>query len=140
MFTFALRENGGSYRTVIFPTTPEELKVSLAAHNETYDLLATGEVALAGHAGLRRIKFSIYLPPTATPRATLTVLDDFCRQKASLHFIVCRQDRYIDHLFDTNIDVILEELVWREKGGEPGAFFVDLLLCEYRQFSLRVSS
>lgn len=140
MYLFALREDTGAKRTVVFPSNPEELEVSLGVQNETYNLMEMGEVALPGYAGLRRVHFSCYLPAVEVPRYFLNVLDSFSRSKTLLRFIVSRMDALGSNLFDTNIPVIIEKFTWREKGGEPGAFFVDLTLVEYRRFGLRVTS
>ena len=41
-------------------------------------------------------------------------------------------------LIDWNIPVLFEKITVKEKGGEPGVIFFDLVFKEYRSFSLKV--
>lgn len=119
---------------------PETLEISWGADHEKYSLLDIGEVVSPGHSQCRTISFSVWLPYYVKPHSTLQRWSGYMKNKRVLRLVVMGKAPENFLGIDFNVPVIFEKITVREKGGEPGALFLDLVFKEYRTFSLKVIS
>lgn len=122
------------------PVNPEALEISWGADHEKYSLLNMGQVVSPGHSQCKTISFSVWVPYSAKPQSTLQRWNGYMKNRRVLRLLIIGQAPESFIGIDYNMPVIFEKITVREKGGEPGALFFDLVFKEYRPFSLKVIS
>jgi len=136
MYQFYLNED-------LLPLPPQELSIQVNNQNSTVDLVSMGEVNLLKAIGLRSFSFQILLP--GKPYPFLATLDDFKmpiyylvklraykENKTPIRLIIIRNLTSGDDLFETNLQVSIEDYQVLEKAGAEGDVQVELNLKEHR--------
>lgn len=133
---------------VLFPITPSKLNMKIDNKNKTISLINLGEVNLLRSAGLTDIDFELLLPQVKYPFATyvngfqtaeyfLKVLEDLKLNKKSFRFIFVREMPNGSKLFDTNLEVSLEDYSIKENAKDGFDVVVNINLKQYKHFSTK---
>ncbi len=137
MYKFFLMTPDGS-QIESLPVNPETLEITWGADHEKYSLLDLGEVVSPGPSQCKTVSFSSWLPHSVNPRSTVLRWNKYMAEKKVLRLLIFGSLPQNWPWIDWNIPVIFEKITLREKGGEPGVIFFDLVFKEYRTFSLKV--
>lgn len=132
--------------TVLLPVPPEQLTLHIRNKNKTLDLMNLGEVNILKKAGLTEVTFNCLLPGAKYPFAEYEggfkepsfYLEHFKKLKVSqkpFRFIVSRFSSKGEYLFDTNMEVSLEDYGIVESAGEGPDIKVAITLKEYKYYS-----
>lgn len=130
---------------VLLPITPSEIKTKIKNTNEKLTLINEGEINILKSPGLTEIEFKCMIPQVNYPFAnenTKTAdyyLDKFENLKTSkkpFRFVVTRAISS-GKLFDTNIEVSLEEYSVEEDAGQGFDLIVPIKLRQYRPYGTK---
>ena len=130
-------------KQILLPVTPAEIEMKTGNCNRTVYILNMGEMNLAKKAGLQEIRFTALLPGRRYPFVQTEggfheaeyYLNLFREYKAAVQpvqLILFRRLEDGTQLFCGNTDVLLEEYIVTEKGGEQGDFWVEMCWKEWK--------
>lgn len=133
--------------TIQFPVMPSELPIKYPSTNQTYNLLAVGEIVQPRLPGLAEYRWESFFPGKIapyintsgafkTPEFYIEKINGYKAAAKSVRLII---SRWADggKLFDTNTQVVIEDFEVTEKGGEVGDFYYSIRLREYRSYAAR---
>jgi len=133
--------------TLRVPVNPQEYPIKHSADNTRYNVLGLGEIIVPRIPKLQQISWESYFPgdindPAAligggfkSPEFYINAIKDYKALKEPVRFIANRYMENGSAIFDTNIEVIVEDFDVKEKGGETGDFYYSISLTEYRDYT-----
>lgn len=137
-------------KTIQIPVMPEEISVKYPSTNQTYNLLAVGEIVQARLPGLAEYKWESFFPgKTApwintagsfkSPEFYIVKINGYKKAGLPIRLII---SRWADggKLFDTNTQAVVEDFEVKERGGEVGDFYYSISLKEYRPYAAKLVS
>lgn len=133
-----------SYKCYLFgelmPQTPAKLSVKISGKNTTVTLLNEGEINFLKYPGLTEITLPLVFPMlTASKRPDyyLTLLERAKTQRTTTQFIMTRTTPAGQLLFDTNIEVSVEDYTIEESATNGLDVSVEVKLKQYRDYSTK---
>lgn len=140
-----LEAEGRVYR---FPANPERYKIEHSTANARYCVLNLGEIIQPRTPSLCAISWSGIFPqqgghaaavggdaPFYAPQIYIDLLVRCQTEKKPVKFIANRRMEDGSQLFDTNMQVIVENFVYEERAGETGDFYYTIQLTQWRAFT-----
>ena len=136
-------ENGVTIR---IPVNPQEYPIKYPADNMRYNVLGKGEIIVARIPKLKQISWESYFPcgpddplvltggAFEPPEFYITAINRYKEKGEPVRFIANRFMEDGSPIFDTNMNVIVEDFDVTEKGGETGDFYYSISLSEYREY------
>lgn len=133
---------------VLLPVAPEKLQLKINNNNKTLTLINNGEINILKDAKLTDISFEILLPNSKYPFAMykdgfkkptyyLDKLEKLKISKKPFQFIVSRKMPTNAVLFDTNMQVSLEDYKITEEAKQGFDIKVSVNLKQYKQYSTK---
>lgn len=133
---------------VLLPVAPEKLQLKINNNNQTLTLINNGEINILKDAKLTDISFEILLPNSKYPFAMykdgfkkpiyyLDKLEKLKISKKPFQFIVSRKMPTNAVLFDTNMQVSLEDYKITEEAKQGFDIKVSVNLKQYKQYSTK---
>jgi hypothetical protein len=141
-----LSKNG---TTVRLPVNPAEYIIGYQGDNEHSNVLALGEIVIPREPKLAVISFESFFPGKQAdpyvqtaggfqePEFYITLIKGYMADKEPVRFIANRYYEDGSAIFDTNIEIIVEDFQVTEKGGETGDFYYSITLSEYRPYEAK---
>lgn len=138
MYTFYLGQT-------MLPIAPESLEISIGNQNKTVTLINEGEINILKLPGLSEIKFEMRIPQQPYPFARgqvdaayyLDMLERLKVAREPFQFICTRFSARGVLLFDTNIQVALEEYTIAEHADHGYDLLVEVGLKQYRAYGTK---
>lgn len=136
--------------TIRIPVNPQSYTITYPTDNTKYNILDLGEINRIREPGLAIIQWDSYLPANTNEPFVLTTgnfrppayyieqITKFMKSKEPVRFIANRINEQGQPIFDTNIQVSIEEFEQLEQGGETGDFYYSISLLEYREFNPQI--
>jgi len=133
--------------TIRIPINPQEYTIKYPSDNTRYNVLGLGEIIIPRLPKLQQISWESYFPGAENDTLALIsggfkppefYIDTFKKYQASeepVRFIANRVMEDGEAIFDTNIQVIVEDFEASEKGGETGDFYYRISLSNYRDYT-----
>lgn len=129
------------------PINPEEVPVARESNNTEYNVLGVGDINVPRTPKLKQISLSGVFPGRisaivhtpngfATPEKYMKFFQEAMDGKRIIRYTPVR---YLENgqpynTSDTGFDCTVESFTTSEKGGEPGDFYYELTIKEYRDF------
>ena len=140
MYRLYVKQNG---KQILLPVTPAEIEMKTGNCNRAVYILNMGEMNLAKKAGLQEIRFTALLPGKRYPFVQtedgfheaeyyLNLFREYKAAAQPVQLILFRKLADGTQLFCSNTEVLLEEYVVTEKGGEQGDFWVQMYWKEWK--------
>lgn len=135
--------------SIELPIPPSKLKLKIKNQNKSVTLINEGEVSLLKESGLTELSLTFLIPQVKYPFAVYPdgfqpaayFLDKFEKLKTSLHpfqFIVSRMSPNGQTvLFDTNMNVSLEEYSITEDANNGSDLTIAMELKQYREYGTK---
>jgi len=133
--------------TIRFPVNPQELSISYPQNNETYNVLALGEIIQPRKPGLAKISWEDGLLPGSPDSSYVLTSGDFEAPEFYIKFLnrckslgtVCTltiDRRYEDGtpFHSDSFAVVVGDFTPTEKGAETGDFYYSIAFTEYRDY------
>jgi len=131
------------------PVPPAKMQIKITNKNKTLNLINDGEVNILKSAGLTDVSFDVLLPNVKYPWANYMLgfqkaayyLDVFKKLKTGnkpFQFIVCRMTPKYDLLFNTNLQVSLEDYSINEDAGNGFDVIVSISLKQYKPYATKI--
>ncbi len=137
---------------MLFPVCPENVQVQINGRNETVTLINDGEINMLKSAGLTTGAFTLLLPNTPYPWARyaggfqnakvyLDYLEELKKESKVVQWIISRRFPSGKAIYDTNIQVALEDYTIRDDKKNAGFdTFVDVRLKQYKGYGTKTFS
>lgn len=131
---------------MLFPITPSKIEMKIKNNNKTIDLVNLGEVNILKTPGLTEISFDALFPMYKLPFVKegfksvdyyLSVIEKLKNSKTYFPFIVSRTTMSNKKLFNTNMNVTLEEYTIKEEAKEGPFVKVSFKLKQYKPYSTK---
>lgn len=133
---------------ILLPVAPEKLQLKINNNNKTLTLINDGEINILKDAKLTDVSFDILLPNSKYPFAMykdgfkkpiyyLDKLEKLKISKKPFQFIVSRKMPTNAVLFDTNMQVSLEDYKITEEAKQGFDIKVSVNLKQYKQYSTK---
>ncbi len=118
------------------PVVPDQLEVRTGLSNSTAEVVNLGEIGIIGNRKLNGITISSFFPSYYAPYCQCSS-EEFTEPYAAVERIsrwmgTKRPVRLRITGMNINTACMIEEFSYREKGGQPGDVYYDLVLKEYR--------
>ncbi len=134
---------------MLLPLPPEKIPVKYNGQNQTVSLINGEEINLIKPSGLADISLDIIIPQMDYPCAVwdgsidnaegfLERLGQLKKSKRPFEFIIIRQGPSGESLFDTSMDVTLEEYQVSDDVGEGLDVKVSLSMKEYKHYGTKI--
>ena len=131
-----------SSQSIQLPVNPQELSVTYAGDNTTYNLIGKGEVVIPRNPKSAEVTIESFFPRNAYNGLTVSngwyKPEDYVRffktlqeRRQVFQFIVNRYD-VNSPMFDTSFDAVVSDFTITDKGGESGDIYFSLSVKEYR--------
>lgn len=129
------------------PITPSKLDMKIDNKNKTMILLNDGEINILKTPGLTEVSFDFMIPQVKYPFAStklkdadyyLGKLNKLKISKKPFRFIVVRLTQGNRSLFDTNMNVSLEDYTIKEDAKEGIDLIVSIKLKQYRNYGTKI--
>lgn len=129
---------GGKRYTL--PVNPEELQVTHSNTDKTAEIAGLGEVLIPQKPALREISFSSFLPGyrsdpwvhgSASARSLAKALERAWKGRTKCRLIISRSIDY-----DTNMQCVVSDLKFSDRGGEPDDLYYEVTFREYRSYGV----
>lgn len=129
---------GGTRYTL--PVNPEELQVTHPSTDKTAEIAGLGEVLIPQKPALREISFSSFLPGyrsdpwvhgSASARSLAKALERAWKGRTKCRLIISRSIDY-----DTNMQCLISDLKFSDRGGEPDDLYYEVTFREYRSYGV----
>lgn len=127
------------FGTVLVPT-PDKMTVKIKGKNKAVTLLNEGEINVLHAPGLSEIQLSLCFPMLGTryaPDYYLSMLETAKKSKKPFRFILTRTSPSGEVLFDTNMNVSLEDYTIKEDAKNGLDVSVDVNLKQYREYGTK---
>ncbi|RCX13266.1 LysM domain-containing protein [Anaerobacterium chartisolvens] len=128
--------------TLALPVVPDQLEVRTGLSNSTAEVVNLGEIGIIGNRKLKGITISSFCPSYYAPYCQCSS-EEFTEPYVAVE----RISRWMDtkrpirlKIMGMNINMacMIEEFSYREKGGQPGDVYYDLVLKEYRFIQAKI--
>lgn len=133
-----------SYKCYLFgeimPETPGKLSLKIKGQNKTVTLLNEGEINFLKLPGLTEISFSLTFPMFGSakkPDYYLGLLEKAKTNRTATRFIMTRTGPAGQLLFDTNMEVSVEDYNIEENASNGLDISVEIKLKQYRSYSTK---
>ena len=122
------------------PVNPEELQVTHPNTDKTAEIAGLGEVLIPQKPALREISFSSFLPGyrsdpwvhgSASARSLAKALERAWKGRTKCRLIISRSIDY-----DTNMQCVVSDLKFSDRGGEPDDLYYEVTFREYRSYGV----
>jgi hypothetical protein len=122
------------------PVNPEELQVTHSNTDKTAEIAGLGEVLIPQKPALREISFSSFLPGyrsdpwvhgSASARSLAKALERAWKGRTKCRLIISRSIDY-----DTNMQCLISDLKFSDRGGEPDDLYYEVTFREYRSYGV----
>lgn len=122
------------------PVNPEELQVTHSNTDKTAEIAGLGEVLIPQKPALREISFSSFLPGyrsdpwvhgSASARSLAKALERAWKGRTKCRLIISRSIDY-----DTNMQCVVSDLKFSDRGGEPDDLYYEVTFREYRSYGV----
>lgn len=132
-----MTHNGGKEKLQI-PVLPEVFHVKTGSNNDSVDIAGLGEIVIMQSRPALQVSFSSFFPSkafqgmTLKPKSPHILVETIKKWKASnkpVHFI-CSSPLVLFY-------AAIESFDYHERGGDPGTYYYDLTLKEYREINPR---
>lgn len=135
---------------MLLPVTPSKMQVKINNKNKTMTLLNDGEINILKSPGLSEISFDFILPNVKYPFAIykgnkfrnaeyfLKRIEKIKTQKKAFRFIVVREIQSGNNLFDTNMQVSLEDYTITDDAENGTDIGISIKLKEYKSYSTKM--
>lgn len=134
---------------MLLPLPPEKIPIKYSGQNKTVNLINGEEVNLIKSFGLAEISIDAVIPqmdyPCAVWDGSIDSAADFLERlqelkdgKSPFEFIVMREGMGGDSLFDTNMDVTLEDYKVTDDVSEGLDIIVSLTMKEYKHYGTKI--
>lgn len=134
---------------MLLPLPPEKIPVKYSGQNKTVNLINGNEINLVKPFGLAEISLDVMIPqmdyPCAVWDGSISSAEDFLERlqelkngKSSFEFIVIRQGIGGDSLFDTSVDVTLEDYKVTDDVSEGLDIIVSLTMKEFKNYGTKI--
>lgn len=127
------------------PILPENFKESVQIDNKKYDTFGVGERILPGKLKLRTWSVSSYFPADGVipPKECKNFIDDciLLQQKGNekpLKFVLAREKINGEIIFGLHTEVLIDNIEWEDRNGEPGDLYYTIKLVEYKEWDTKV--
>jgi len=131
------------------PVTPAKIQTKIKNQNKTVTLINEGEVNLLKSPGLSEISFSMMVPYVWYPFASypdgfrpadyyLGQLEEFKLSKKPFRFICSRTSPAGRLIFDTNLNVSLEDYKIEEDASEGQSLTISVMLKQFRGYGTKM--
>lgn len=129
---------GGKRYTL--PVNPEEIQVTHGNTDKTAEIAGLGEVLIPQKPGLREISFSSFLPGyhsdpwvhgSASAQSLAKAMESAWRGRMKCRLIISRSIDY-----DTNMQCLISDLKFSDRGGEPDDLYYEVTFREYRSYGV----
>ncbi|MCX8132023.1 MAG: LysM peptidoglycan-binding domain-containing protein [Clostridia bacterium] len=122
--------------TLILPVVPDQLEIKTGLNNNTLEVISLGEIGVIGNRKLKTITVSSFFPKyyssylqcgeneMSRPYAAVEKIERWRDSKRPIRITITGMS--------VNMPCMIEEFSYREKGGQPGDVYYDLVLKEYR--------
>lgn len=134
---------------VELPVTPSKLDMKINNKNKTMTLLNDGEINILKTPGLTEVSFDFMIPQVKYPFSNVDLKDaDYYLEKLEklkankkpFRFIVVRLTQGNRSLFDTNMNVSLEDYTIKEDAKEGIDLTISIKLKQYRDYGTKIVS
>lgn len=136
------QSNGTVKQSVRLPMNPQELTVSYAGDNTTYNLISLGEVIIPRNPKLATVELSSFFPRNSfidgtvsdswyKPEFYVEFFTQLQKKKTVFDFIINRYD-VDEHMFDTSFKAVIQDFEITDRGGESGDIYFKITVSEYR--------
>lgn len=132
---------------VELPITPSKLDTKINNNNKTMTLLNDGEINILKAPGLTEVSFDFMIPQVKYPFSNVDLKDaDYYLEKLEklkvnkkpFRFIVLRLTQGNKSLFDTNMNVSLEDYTIKEEASNGIDLVVSVKLKQYKNYSTKI--
>ena len=134
---------------MLLPLPPEKIPVKYNGQNKTVNLISGEEINLVRPFGLGEISIDVIIPqmdyPSAIWDGSIDSAEDFLERlqelkegQGSFEFTVVRQGMGGNNLFDTSMDVTLEDYKVSDDVSEGLDLMVSLTMKEYRSYGTKI--
>ncbi|WP_124065991.1 LysM peptidoglycan-binding domain-containing protein [Clostridium sp. E02] len=134
---------------MLLPLPPEKIPVKYGGQNKTIHLISGEEINLIKPGSLAEISLDVIIPQMDYPGAVwdgsvddaevfLNRLSELKKRNGPFEFIVIRQKPNGKSLFDTNLDVTLEDYKVSDDVSEGFDLCVTLSLKEYKKYGTKI--
>lgn len=134
---------------MLLPLPPEKIPVKYSGQNKTANLINGEEINIVKPYGLAEISIDVIIPqmdyPSAVWDGSIDGSEDFLEKLQELRdgqnpfeFTVIRQGMGGNSLFDTSMDVILEDYKVTDDVSEGLDLIVSLTMKEYRNYGTKI--
>ena len=132
----------------LMPITPEKVQIKAKGNNKTISLINEGEVNQIKTSKLKEVTFDVLLPNQAYPFALykngeflppahfLELFEELKAKKKPYKFKLLRMDPQGNSLFDTSLDVTMEDYTIDEDADEGFNIKVSITLKEWRDYGV----
>lgn len=129
---------GGKRYTL--PVNPEEIQVTHGSTDKTAEIAGLGEVLIPQKPGLREISFSSFLPGyhsdpwvhgSASAQSLAKAMESAWKGRMKCRLIISRSISY-----DTNMQCLISDLKFSDRGGEPDDLYYEVTFREYRSYGV----
>ncbi len=132
----------------LMPVTPEKVQIKVKGNNKTLSLINEGEVNQIKTNKLTEVSFEVLLPNQAypfalykggeflTPSYFLELFEKLKAEEEPFKFKLLRLDPKGDSLFDTSLDVTMEDYTIDEDADEGFDIKVSITLKEWRDYGV----
>lgn len=131
-------------QTITLPAAglPDEIEMTAKADNEKYSVLTVGEIVVPGLPALRTYSLNFVLPHDndIQPSYYLNWLRNIIEKRRVLRLVIVRKDMQAGDIYNTNIQVVIDQYKVTEKAGSIGDMWVEMKLQEYRPVAVGVIS
>nr|DAJ03030.1 MAG TPA: tail assembly protein [Caudoviricetes sp.] len=136
---------------MLLPLPPQKIPVKYGGQNKTVNLISGEEINLVKPAALAEISIDVIIPqmdyPSAVWDGSVESVEDFLEKLKELkqqgkpfEFLVIRESMGGESLFDTSMDVTLEEFKVSDDVSEGLDLSVSLTLKEYRHYGTKLKT
>ncbi|SET52863.1 LysM domain-containing protein [Lacrimispora sphenoides] len=134
---------------IFLPLPPEKIPVKYSGQNKTVNLINGEEINLVKSFGLAEISIDVIIPQMDYPSAVwdgsidsaedfLERLQDLKEGQSPFEFTVIRQGMGGNSLFDTSMDVTLEDYKVTDDVSEGLDLIVSLTMKEYKSYGTKI--
>jgi nucleoid-associated protein YgaU len=134
---------------MLLPLPPEKIPIKYGGQNKTVNLINGEEINLVKPFGLAEISIDVIIPQMDYPSAVwdgsidgaedfLEKLQELREEQTPFEFTVIRQGMGENSLFDTSMDVILEDYKVSDDVSEGLDLIVSLTMKEYKSYGTKI--
>lgn len=134
--------------TMLCPIAPERIQVKINNSNKTLTLINEGEINILKKAGLTEISFDLLLPNVKYPFAIyksgyksanyfLEILERFKTGQKPFKFKVIRKFPNEKMIFDTNMEVAMEDYTITDDAKEGFDLIVNIKLKQFKSYGTK---